>query len=59
MSKSVEYMAQMVNELIDTIYFRPLNTGDQVASDRLHAETVRGLGVAVPEGERLRAAESF
>jgi len=47
------------HELIDTIYYRPLNTGDQEASDQLHADTVRALGVAVPAGQRLRAAESF
>ena len=47
------------HEVVDTIYFRPLNTGEQVASDQLHADTVRGLGVEVPEGGRLRAAESF
>jgi len=47
------------HELVDTIYFRPLNTGDQISSDQLHADTVRRLGVEVPEGGRLRAAESF
>ena len=47
------------HELVDTIYFRPLNTGDQVASDQLHAETVRGLGVQAPDGGRLRSSESF
>jgi molybdenum cofactor biosynthesis enzyme MoaA len=45
--------------LVDTIYFRPLNCGDQVASDRLHADTCRSLGMDVPEGDRIRAAESF
>jgi len=47
------------HKLVDTIYFRPLNTGDQVTSDQLHADTVRGLGIAVPDSGRLRAAESF
>ena len=47
------------HQLIDTIYFRPLNTGDQARSDQLHADTVRALGIPVPDGGRLRAAESF
>jgi len=47
------------HEIRDTIYFRPLNCGDQVAADRLHAETCRAMGMNVPEGDRLRAAESF
>jgi molybdenum cofactor biosynthesis enzyme MoaA len=47
------------SHLVDSIYMRPLNTGDQVSSDRLHAETVRALGVKTPEGERLRATGSF
>jgi len=47
------------SRLVDTIYFRPLNTGDQVAADQLHADTVRGLGLTVPQGNRLRATGSF
>ena len=47
------------NELRDTIYFRPLNCGDQAAADELHAETCRALGLDVPTSGRLRAAESF
>ena len=47
------------DRLMDTIYFRPLNTGDQAASDRLHAQTCQSLGIATGDGERLRAAESF
>lgn len=43
----------------DAIYFRPLNSGDQAASDRLHAQVCRELGLPVPAGDRLRAAESF
>jgi len=45
----------------DAVYFRPLNTSDQEASDRLHASTVSKLGLVPPEraGERLRAAGSF
>lgn len=43
----------------DTIYLRPLNSGDQAASDRLHAETCRRVGMNVPDGDRIRAAESF
>ena len=44
---------------IDTLYFRPLNTGDQAAADRLHAEVCRDLGIAPEAGERLRGSESF
>lgn len=45
---------------MDTIYFRPLNCGDQAEADRLHARVCRELGIAPPaSGERLRAAESF
>ena len=43
----------------DAIYFRPLNTGDQAASDALHAETCRAAGLIVPQGNRIRSAESF
>lgn len=43
----------------DAIYFRPLNTGDQADADRLHARVCRELGLPVPAGDRLRAAESF
>ncbi len=45
----------------DAVYFRPLNTADQDASDRLHADTVSSLGLVPPEraGQRLRAAGSF
>ncbi len=44
---------------IDTLYFRPLNTGDQAAADRMHAEVCRDLGIAPEAGERLRRPESF
>jgi len=47
------------SEVRDSIYFRALNSGEQDASDRLHAETCRALGMNVPAGDRLRAAESF
>jgi len=45
---------------VDTIYFRPLNCGEQAQSDRLHAQVCRELGIA-PTGspDRLRADESF
>lgn len=44
----------------DAIYFRPLNSGDQAASDALHARVCRDLGlVDSAAGERLRAAGSF
>jgi MoaA/NifB/PqqE/SkfB family radical SAM enzyme len=45
----------------DALYFRPLNCGDQRASDRLHARTVADLGLVPPElaDQRLRAAQSF
>lgn len=44
---------------VDTIYFRPLNCGEQDAADRLHARICRELGLVEGESERLRAAESF
>jgi len=47
------------HELLDTIYFRPLNTGDQITADRLHAQTIQSLGLTVPKTDRLRSAESF
>jgi len=47
------------SEVRDSIYFRPLNCGEQDEADRLHAETCRAVGMAVPGGDRLRAAESF
>ncbi len=44
----------------DTIYFRPLNCGEQDEADRLHANVCRQLGIVPPGGaDRLRAAESF
>ncbi len=47
------------SQVEDTIYFRPLNCGDQAAADKLHADTVRAMGLSAPSGDRLRAAESF
>ena len=47
------------SSLQDTVYFRPLNCGEQAAADRLHAETCRAIGLDVPAGDRIRAAESF
>lgn len=45
---------------VDTIYFRPLNAGNQEEMDALHARVCRELGIAPPgEAQRLRAAESF
>lgn len=43
----------------DALYFRPLNCGDQVAADRLHARVCRELGLVSGDQARLRAAESF
>ena len=43
----------------DTLYFRPLNTGDQAAADRLHAQVCRDLGLTDTTSDRLRSAESF
>ena len=43
----------------DALYFRPLNCGDQAASDALHARVCRELGLVSGPGDRLRAAESF
>jgi len=42
----------------DAIYFRPLNCGDQEASDALHAEVCKRIGIH-EGGTRIRAAESF
>ena len=42
----------------DAIYFRPLNCGDQEASDALHADVYQRLGIH-QGGQRIRAAESF
>ncbi len=44
---------------VDTLYFRPLNTGDQAAADRMHAEVCRDLGLTHETGDRLRSEESF
>jgi MoaA/NifB/PqqE/SkfB family radical SAM enzyme len=44
---------------VDTLYFRPLNTGDQAAADRLHADTCRALGMDLGPGDRVRAPGSF
>ena len=44
---------------VDTLYFRRLNCGDQDASDALHENVVRSLGI-VPEGTTsLRGDGSF
>jgi molybdenum cofactor biosynthesis enzyme MoaA len=47
------------SEVRDAIYFRPLNSGNQEESDALHAETCRQAGLDVPDGDRIRSAESF
>jgi molybdenum cofactor biosynthesis enzyme MoaA len=44
---------------VDTLYFRPLNCGDQDEADALHAHVCRTLGVVDRAEMRLRAAESF
>lgn len=45
---------------VDTIYFRPLNAGNQQEMDALHAQVCRRLGIAPPGcADRLRADESF
>lgn len=44
---------------VDTLYFRPLNCGDQVAADALHADVCRELGLTTRVDARLRGAESF
>jgi len=43
----------------DALYYRPLNTADQVASDALHARVCRELGLIEGDQQRLRAAGSF
>jgi molybdenum cofactor biosynthesis enzyme MoaA len=44
---------------MDTLYFRPLNCADQDASDALHADVCRALGLTDSTEQRLRHAESF
>lgn len=44
---------------VDTLYFRPLNTGDQGAADQLHADVCRDLGLTDSQSNRLRREESF
>lgn len=44
---------------MDAVYFRPLNTGDQAASDAMHARVCRELGLVDTDATRLRAAGSF
>ena len=45
---------------VDTLYFRPLNCGEQARADRLHARVCRELGIVPPGTEdRLRADGSF
>ena len=47
------------NQQADTIYFRPLNCGDQDNADQLHAQVVRELGLTTSQNDRLRAPASF
>ena len=59
MGREVAQTHDWPSQLVDTLYFRRLNCGDQAASDALHAGVVRTLGL-VSEGERLeRGAGSF
>ena len=43
----------------DSLYFRPLNCGDQEAADRLHADAARRLGLTNTTANRLRGDGSF
>ena len=43
----------------DTIYFRPLNCGEQDQADLLHSEVVRKLGLTNRNQTRLRSLASF
>ena len=47
------------DQRMDTLYFRPLNCGDQAASDALHARVCRELGLTDRTDDRLRHSESF
>jgi molybdenum cofactor biosynthesis enzyme MoaA len=47
------------DRVVDTLYFRPLNTADQAEADRLHAQVCRELGITSRSDDRLRRAESF
>jgi MoaA/NifB/PqqE/SkfB family radical SAM enzyme len=44
---------------MDTLYFRPLNCGDQASADALHAEVCRALGLTDRQDNRLRSTGSF
>jgi len=44
---------------MDTLYFRPLNCGDQARADALHADVCRRLGLTDASSTRLRHDESF
>lgn len=59
LGRQVAWSWDWPDQALDTLYFRPLNTGDQGAADRMHAEVCRELGIAVGSGDRLRRAESF
>jgi molybdenum cofactor biosynthesis enzyme MoaA len=59
LSAEVDQTVDWPRREVDTIYMRPLNSGDQQAMDRLHARVCRELGLTEEVGDRLRAAGSF
>lgn len=59
LGRDVAQTVDWPDRAVDTLYFRPLNTGDQAASDALHARVCRDLGITTAAGDRLRGAESF
>ena len=59
LGREVSQTVDWPDRSMDTLYFRPLNCGDQVQADALHARTCRALGITEATGERLRGSESF
>ncbi len=57
--RPVAHTCDWPDQLVDTLYYRPLNTGDQAAADRMHADVCRELGITDNTADRLRGAESF
>ena len=59
MGRPVAQTYDWPSQKMDTLYFRPLNCAEQDASDALHADVCRRLGLTSSTDLRLRHAESF
>ena len=59
LGREVAFRHDWPDREVDTLYFRPLNCGEQATADRLHARVCRELGITSGQGDRLRGAESF